>query len=317
MSAVALLITSIALTAGSTALNFVNAGKQRRAAAEAENDAEQALIKAREKLGTNFYENLSINKEKYVLEREALLSAGAQATAAGAESERGAAAVAGRVLAAQQKAQQQQTSRMGDEQKKLEGLVAQEDSRLRDIGVQLDLEEVKGAQIAAGRAEQSANMLQAQGMQGILDTAKAGVSLSGGLKEAKAAGGGDVPFMLDSSNLSESGFTGPTALNDAFTSFQATEQGALFKDLDFSQVNDIINRPSINDAGQPQVGGMIAGQDFIQTSLGDAGVKDFNKFLRQQKRALRQLNNTGLVGEKLDEPIPDDYQGNYDFIPMS
>ena len=119
------------------------------------------------------------------------------------------------------------------------------------------------------------------------------------------------------SNLSESGFTGPTALNDAFTSFQATEQGALFKDLDFSQVNDIINRPSINDAGQPQVGGMIAGQDFIQTSLGDAGVKDFNKFLRQQKRALRQLNNTGLVGEKLDEPIPDDYQGNYDFIPMS
>tara|TARA_R110000824_G_scaffold213652_10_gene399961 strand:+ start:3051 stop:4004 length:954 start_codon:yes stop_codon:yes gene_type:complete len=317
MSAVALLITSIALTAGSTALNFVNAGKQRRAASDAEFDAEQALIKAREKLGTNFYENLSINKEKYVLEREALLSAGAQATAAGAESERGAAAVAGRVLAAQQKAQQQQTSRMGDEQKKLEGLVAQEDSRLRDIGVQLDLEEVKGAQIAAGRAEQSANMLQAQGMQGILDTAKAGVSLSGGLKEAKAAGGGDVPFMLDSSNLSESGFTGPTALNDAFTSFQATEQGALFKDLDFSQVNDIINRPSINDAGQPQVGGMIAGQDFIQTSLGDAGVKDFNKFLRQQKRALRQLNNTGLVGEKLDEPIPDDYQGNYDFIPMS
>ena len=315
MSAVALLITSIALTAGSTALNFVNAGKQRRAASDAEFDAEQALIKAREKLGTNFYENLSINKEKYVLEREALLSAGAQATAAGAESERGAAAVAGRVLAAQQKAQQQQTSRMGDEQKKLEGLVAQEDSRLRDIGVQLDLEEVKGAQIAAGRAEQSANMLQAQGMQGILDTAKAGVSLSGGLKEA--AGGGDVPFMLDSSNLSESGFTGPTALNDAFTSFQATEQGALFKDLDFSQVNDIINRPSINDAGQPQVGGMIAGQDFIQTSLGDAGVKDFNKFLRQQKRALRQLNNTGLVGEKLDEPIPDDYQGNYDFIPMS
>ena len=79
----------------------------------------------------------------------ALLSAGAQATAAGAESERGAAAVAGRVLAAQNQAQAKQRVAMGAEQKKIDMLIAQEDARLRDIGVQLDLEEVKGAQVAA------------------------------------------------------------------------------------------------------------------------------------------------------------------------
>ena len=94
------------------------------------------------KLNVNFYENLSINKEAYELEREALLSAGAQATAAGAESERGAAAVAGRVLAAQNQAQAQDRVAMSTEQKELEALIAKEDSRLRDVQGQLDLEEV-------------------------------------------------------------------------------------------------------------------------------------------------------------------------------
>lgn len=310
-AATGLLIAGLALTAGSTAMNFIGAAKQRRASDNAEFDAEQALIKAREKLGTNFYENLSINKEKYVLEREALLSAGAQATAAGAESERGAAAVAGRVLAAQQKAQQQQTSRMGEEQKKLEGLVAQEDSRLRDIGVQLDLEEVKGAQIAAGRADQSASMMQAQGMQGLLDTAKSGLALQGGMAEKKAAAGGEVGKIFEQ-DLGKSGFTGDNALGDAFAKFQATDQGRLFGDIDFTQVNDIISRPSINDKGETQMSGMLAGQDFIQTSLGDSGVKDFQKFLRQQRRALRGVNNTGLV-----MPKPDDYQGIGGYLPMS
>ena len=295
MAAVGLLIAGLTLTAGTTAMNFIGAAKQRRASDDAEFDAEQALIKAREKLGTNFYENLSINKEKYVLEREALLSAGAQATAAGAESERGAAAVAGRVLAAQQKAQQQQTSRMGEEQKKLEGLVAQEDSRLRDIGVQLDLEEVKGAQIAAGRADQAASMMQAQGMQGLLDTAKSGLALQGGMAEKKAADGGDVGKIFEQ-DLAKSGFQGNNALGDAFAAFQATDQGSLFKDIDFTQVNDIISRPSINDTtGETQVSGMMAGQDFIQTSLGNSGVDDFQKFLRQQRRAQRNLSNTGLT----------------------
>ena len=69
MSAVGLLIAGLALSAGGMTVNFVQAAAQRRAAADAEYDAEQSLLKAREKLGTNFYKNLSIGKEKYELER--------------------------------------------------------------------------------------------------------------------------------------------------------------------------------------------------------------------------------------------------------
>ena len=85
----------LVLSATGMAMNFSAASRARRAQADAEYDAANAMKKARERLNVNFYENLAINKEAYELEREALLSAGAQATAAGAESERGAAAVAG------------------------------------------------------------------------------------------------------------------------------------------------------------------------------------------------------------------------------
>jgi hypothetical protein len=48
------------------------------------------------------YDALGIQKTPYELEREAMLSAGAQATEAARESERGVAATAGRVYAGQQ-----------------------------------------------------------------------------------------------------------------------------------------------------------------------------------------------------------------------
>ena len=182
----------LVLSATGMGINFAAAGRARRAQADAEFDAENAMKKARKKLNVNFYENLSINKEAYELEREALLSAGAQATAAGAESERGAAAVAGRVLAAQNQAQAQQRVAMSKEQKALDAMIAKEDSRLRDVKVQLDLEEVAGAQAAAGRAEQQAGQYQAAGVQGILDTARAGMTFGNAMGEVKAAKGGDM-----------------------------------------------------------------------------------------------------------------------------
>jgi hypothetical protein len=57
------------------------------------------LKKLKTKLEVNYLEGLSIAKEPYELEREALLQAGASALQAGVEGEtRGAAAVAGQVL---------------------------------------------------------------------------------------------------------------------------------------------------------------------------------------------------------------------------
>ncbi len=142
----------LAATAATTTASFVQAGKQKEAQRNAERDADEAMAAARKKLEVNFYDKLSIQKEPYELEREALLSQGAEAIQAGVESERGAAATAGRVQLAQQQGQAGIRSAMGQELAGLEKLSAQEEGRLRDVGVQLDLEEVSGAQLAAANA---------------------------------------------------------------------------------------------------------------------------------------------------------------------
>ncbi len=167
---------SLALTAASTAGSFIQAGKQRDAMRQAEADADTAMKEARKKLETNFYESLSINKEPFELQREALLSSGAQAIQAGVESERGAAATAGRIQMAQNEAQAGIRSSMGRELQQLEQLSAQEESRLRDVGAQLDLEEVAGAQLAAANAQELAAQANQQGFQGVTSLGMQAVS---------------------------------------------------------------------------------------------------------------------------------------------
>lgn len=156
----------LAATAGTTAMSFIQAGKQRRLQQQAEEDAAKAMADARKKLEVNYYEALGIQKEPYELERQALISAGAQAIEAGRESERGAAAVAGRVQMAQQEGQAAIRTAMGKELTELEKATAMEESRLRDIGVQLDLEEAEGAQMAAAQAQEAAQKATAEGIQG-------------------------------------------------------------------------------------------------------------------------------------------------------
>ena len=163
-------VVSIAATAASTGMSFSQAGKQRQAMRQAERDADQAMQAARKKLEVNFYDNLSIQKEPYELEREALLAQGAQAIQAGVESERGAAATAGRVQMAQQEGQAGVRSAFGQELSGLNRLSAQEDSRLRDVGIQLDLGEVEGAQLAAANAQELGAQATQQAMQGVVST---------------------------------------------------------------------------------------------------------------------------------------------------
>ena len=160
-------VVSIAATAASTGMSFAQAGKQRQAMRNAERDADIAMQAARKKLEVNFYDSLGIQKEPYELEREALLSQGAQAIQAGVESERGAAALAGRIQMAQQEGQAGIRSAFGQELSGLNKLSAQEGSRLRDVGIQLDLGEVEGAQLAAANAQELAAQSTQQGMQGV------------------------------------------------------------------------------------------------------------------------------------------------------
>jgi hypothetical protein len=172
MAAITTAAISLAAAAASTGMSFAQAGKQKQAQRNAERDADQAMEAARKKLEINFYDSLGIQKEPYELEREALLSQGAQAIQAGVESERGAAATAGRIQMAQQEGQAGVRSAMGQELSALEKLSAQEESRLRDIGTQLDLGEVEGAQLAAANAQELKTQAQNQAFQGVVNTAK-------------------------------------------------------------------------------------------------------------------------------------------------
>lgn len=175
----AIAAAGLAVSAGSAGMSFVQAGKQRKLQRQAEKDAAEAMAEARKKLEVNFYDQLAIQKEPYQLEREALLSAGAQSIQAAQEGEgRGAAAAAGRVQMAQEAGQRQIAGAMGQELLGLEKLSAQEESRLRDVGVNLDLAEAQGAQLAARDAQEAAAAATAQGMQSVQNLGQQAIGMA-------------------------------------------------------------------------------------------------------------------------------------------
>ena len=171
------IIAGVAVSAIGTGLSFAQAASQRKLSEAAQREADAAMKKARERLDVNYAEGQSIKKEGYELESDANLAAGAQAMIASVEGDaRGGAATAGRVLASQNQAQAQTRVAMGDELTNIETSIMEEDSRLRDLNVSLDLEEVAGNQQKAADAERKAAAAQKQGVQQAVQTAGAAVS---------------------------------------------------------------------------------------------------------------------------------------------
>lgn len=162
----ALTVAAIGVGAAQAGMGFSEAAKQKRLKKEAELGVERAMASARKSLEKNYMEELSIQKEPYELEREAALVAGAQATEALRESERGMGRV-GAIYGQQQQAQRQIASAMGQEMMGLDLAVAQEDTRLRDIGTQIDLGEAAGQQMAAADADEARAQAIQQGFQGV------------------------------------------------------------------------------------------------------------------------------------------------------
>ena len=217
--ATAVAIGGLALSAGSTAMSFVQAGEQKSKQRQAEAAAAAAMAEARKKLGINYTDELAVKKEPYELQREAMLSAGAQAIQAGAESERGAVATAGKVLMAQNEAQAGIRTAMGAEMTEIQNKQVQEQSRLRDLGVQLDLGEAEGAQMAAANAAQAATAAQAQGIQGLVSTAQQGLNM--------------LPlYFKDSSGPTD--FSKATVSGKPIDSLNTALQSPTFDSIDFS-----------------------------------------------------------------------------------
>jgi hypothetical protein len=167
MSWVAAGVTA-AVAIGGAIKSFDDAMKQKNAQDAADDAAAKMFEDARGKLETNFFEALSIAKEPYELQREASLAAGAQAIEAAREGDvRGVGATAGRVQMAQEEAQAKTRAAMAQEMQKLEQITAQEESRLRDVGVQLDLAEAEGAQEASAAAAMAAAEATRQGAESL------------------------------------------------------------------------------------------------------------------------------------------------------
>ena len=230
----ALAIGSIAVSAASAGVSFAQANKQKKAMQNAEADAAEAMSAARGKLEVNFAEQMSIKKEAYDLEREAMLVQGAQITTAATEGDqRGVGAVAGRVYAGQQQGQAGVRTAMADELTNIEGAILEEDSRLRDLDVALDLEEVAGNQQAAADAQRAATAAKQQAIQQTISTVGTGLSQAGlyakNTSAQKAAVGGMqfTPDQYDKFGNAKKGM-GPSSKG--------------FSNLDFGAVGGMSNR---------------------------------------------------------------------------
>ena len=203
-------------------MSFANARKQKQRQREAEATADKYMKEARRKLEKNYMESLAIQKEPYELEREASLVAGAQAIEALRESERGMGRV-GAVQAQQQQAQRQIAAAMGQEMFNLDYLTAQEESRLRDIGTQLDLGEVTGAQLQAAEAEERRQRQLQSGVQAIGSAAMTGLDAMALYRDK----GGAVAPRVDTSTLRIKGQTPQERLakaqTNAFMGFDPTQ----------------------------------------------------------------------------------------------
>jgi len=250
----------LATTAATTGMSFANAGKQRRKMREAETAADKAMQEARQKLEVNVYDKLAIQKEPFELQREAMLSQGAQALAAVEGDPRAEAAAAGRIQLAMNEGQAGIRTAMGQDLQQLEMLSAQEEGRLRDIGVQLDLEEVAGAQLAAANAQELGAQAMQQGFEGV-------TSLAGQLAE-------NAPLFEKTAAARQIGKT--------------ERQGMRQQDLSSSDIQSKISKfGKIGETDFSKVAGMNRGQylDFM------------NKADPETLRLIRQNLGLGAKGK--------------------
>jgi hypothetical protein len=164
------------LEVASGVFSFSEAKKARDEQKDAQRAAALAMKEARKKLEVNYLRGLSIAKEPYELEREAMAQTAASALQAGVEGDpRGAAATAGRVMQTQQRMAAQQRAAMSKEMANLEQLAAQEDTQLQRMRTSLDVGEAVGAQKYAQDMGQRSLAMKQQGIENIIGGVKTGI----------------------------------------------------------------------------------------------------------------------------------------------
>ena len=171
--------TSLGISAASAGASFVQAGKQRDAARKASDEAAEAIADAKKELSVNYLEGLSINKEAYELEREALLSSGAQVLQTAREGERGAGEAAGRVALGMQAGQAGQRIGMNNELMEIQKAAAKEGSALATKRANLNLGEAKGFEMEAADARAARVAANQAGVNSLLSLAQGAMKIPG------------------------------------------------------------------------------------------------------------------------------------------
>jgi len=209
MSGVALGITSAAISLGGATASFIQAGQRNKDIKEAEAAANAAMEAARKRTEVNYMEQLGIQKDAYRQAYEAnLVTSKALMDASREGDQRGGGATASRVLAGSLDQANKVRAAQEGEMVARDQAIATENQRLNDINIQLDLEEVAGAQQAMADAELAKGMAIQEGISGLSDAAMAGAetvplymkkrgaadanNLTHGMKVNKFTGKGEV-----------------------------------------------------------------------------------------------------------------------------
>lgn len=213
--------------------SFQEAKNQKRLIAEANQQAEKALAEAKKELEKNYYKGLAVPMQAYNLESQALASAGAQATEAAAESERGVAATAGKIYAAQAEAQAKQRAALAEDVFNIDKLVAAEDSRLAGLRKDINLKEVEGYQQQMSDAEKARARYIEQGFSSLQGAVKTGTERFLPLYERQ---------QEEKKAKAKKGFTPEQA------AASQAQYGRSIGNAGFSAVGDILNMPGVWNA---------------------------------------------------------------------
>ena len=215
----------------------ISAGQKRKAekkAAEAEQAAQKAMDEARAKLDVNFQEGRTISTDPYTMAIEASLSQGAASVQAAQEAGARGIAQVGRIQMAQNQMAEQQRVGLGQELQQLDKDIRDEDSRLRDVQTQIDMQEAAGAQEAAAMYDEQAAAAKAAMVQSGID--------------AVAAGASALPLYSQNNKMQQQAMSGMQFDAEQFGQFGNAAKGMGgpaspgFSNLDFQRVGDMSGR---------------------------------------------------------------------------
>jgi len=231
----------LAATGVTTGMSFSQANKQKKLQSQAEAEADKAMAEAEKKLSVNYMNALSVQKEPYELQREAMLSQGGLAIEAAKEGDpRGAAAVAGKIYGLQNEAPGDINTAMRKELTDIERLKVAEDARLRDLLTQMKLLEVEGKQMQAADAQRLAAQATTEGWEGVTSMATQAANM--------------IPLYpnLGGGNKAAQGYTGPKASatnNTTLVNPNGTTSQIQTQNLQYNPIG--AGMPTLNPNQQP------------------------------------------------------------------